>query len=55
MKQNDPDAEFSDETDSDDEQGMEFDGGFKVPGKLWKKLYRYKFRTKLRVDNIRTY
>ena len=44
MKQNDPNAEFSDAEDdsgSDGEQGMEFEGGFKVPGKLWKKLYRY--------------
>ena len=26
--------------DNDDEQDMEFEGGFKVPGKIWKKLYR---------------
>ena len=42
MKQNDPDvpSDDPDGSDSDDEQDMEFEGGFKVPGRLWKKLYR---------------
>ena len=42
MKQNDPDvpSDDADGSDSDDEQDMEFEGGFKVPGRLWKKLYR---------------
>ncbi len=45
IRQNDPDAHFSDSNSdsagSDDEQDMEFEGGFKVPGSIWKKLYRY--------------
>ncbi len=45
MRQNDPDAHLSDSNSdsagSDDEQDMEFEGGFKVPGSIWKKLYRY--------------
>ncbi len=47
-RQNDPDAATADDvnddvsdSDSDDDQDVEFEGGFRVPGKIWKKLYRY--------------
>ncbi len=40
MKQGEPDAELSDSSDSDADQDMEFEGGFRVPGNIWKKLYR---------------
>ena len=30
-----------DETSSEDEEDMEFDGGLKIPGSIWNKLYRY--------------
>ena len=29
-----------DETSSEDEEDMEFDGGLKIPGNIWNKLYR---------------
>ena len=37
---------------SDAESDMEFDGGFRVPAKIWKKLYRYSIGLKKRKPDI---